>query len=169
MLIPTALPLSSTDKSTFNMVSFKSIVMLSLIAAVQVANSSPIEERAVGTYPRCSEIYDLSLSNTKDLDHLTVDENSQPTRLTNDPALKNQTTISVLLEKTSKSHGRYITTVKTGHVVGNTERVLRIDWLRQKGGVQTSRYFYLTSNKKCRVANSADYYDLLNGVYVEEE
>jgi len=151
------------------MVSFKSVIMLSLIAAVQVVNSSPIEERAIGTYPQCSEVYGLSLSNTEDLTHLVVDENSTPTRLMNDPALKNQSRIDVLLEKTSKSHGKYITTIATGQIIRQSQqRLIRIDWTRKRGGVQASRYFHLISNNKCRVVNSADYFALDNGVYVHE-
>jgi len=138
------------------MVSFTSLVVLSLMAASQVAQSAVVPETKAVSLPLCNENPDFSV-NSIPTSNFDKDEKAKPTRLVGEQS-KDLPTI-VQIEKSEKS-GKMITTIDSPSIYDFTRRIVSISWTTTTGGIAT-RYFVIQEGDKCRVKDSAQYADLL--------
>jgi hypothetical protein len=145
------------------MVSFTSLVVLSLAAAAQLASASVLPEDRLVSFVSCTEDKTLNKSNTVEGDHLVQDDGDHLTQFVAMSSKPNQSPTRVQLE-VSTANGKVITTIQTLNIVSG-QGVARIDWVRPDNKVE-GRYFDLKENTKCRVVDSAVYKDIQAITYV---
>lgn len=148
------------------MVSFTSLVLVSLMAATQLVHSAAVPANGapltVSSLPKCEEHPELS-SHSIPASNFKKQSNVTPTLLVGKQGSMTPTYITI--EKSEKT-GQLITTIDTHETVSFQDMVAVVWKLSLTEDKIFTRYFKLTPGQKCRVEKSAGYADLYGAGFV---
>lgn len=141
------------------MVSFTSLVVLSLVAASQLVQSTVVPPNDPFSYAQCEEHPELS-GKTIPTSHFDKAKLGERPQFLGSQGKGLPTSVQT---EWSQVTGKDVTTIDTYKIV-SFQNYVSIGWTTKDGSL-TSRYFKIFQDQKCRVENSSDYVKLLGATF----